>query len=145
MGLLEEAANELILIDPADQSAPVVIRAKIELHMAAKQWDRVIAQAQPLANEYPEFHEAWIAWAYALRELQHVAEALAVLERGLKHHGETHPIFYYNLACYHCLLGDLNPARASLRTACGADEDFKAMAAEDTDLRPLWAELRVSG
>ena len=142
LGLFDEASDELQRIDASERASFPVARVRVELHMARREWDLVIVTAEPLVQDRPEFHDVWIAWAFALREQQRVAEALDVLQQGLEMHGHIHPIFHYNLACYHCLLGDLSRAREELRVAADKDDAFNAMAASDPDLQALWPELR---
>ena len=145
LGMLEDAAAELDSIVFDERFSVLVSRVRVELHMAAKQWDRVILYATRLVETNPEFHDAWVAWAYALRELNQVAEALVVLERGILLHGGDHAVFHYNLGCYHCLLGDSTAAKTALERACSMDESFKASALEDRDYQALWPELRLLG
>ena len=47
----------------------------------------------------------------------------------------------YNLACYECQLGNVTVSKAHLIQATKADVKFKAMALDDPDLEPLWAEI----
>jgi tetratricopeptide (TPR) repeat protein len=143
LGMLNEASDELEAVLFDERFTVPVSRARVELHMAAKHWDIVVGYASRVVDSNPEMHDAWIAWAYALRELNRVAEALAVLKRGVLLHGETYAVFHYNLACYHCLLGDLEPARICLRLACKKDAEFKAGAVADPDLRAMWDELNA--
>ena len=80
----------------------------------------------------------WIGWAYALRELNRVEEARAVLLDAEKYHGTNSAVLHYNLACYDALLGALKNARARLEKACRMDAQFKITAREDPDLVALW-------
>jgi hypothetical protein len=50
----------------------------------------------------------------------------------------------YNLACYACQLGDLEPARNWLAKAVKirGKEDIRKVALADADLRQLWEEIR---
>jgi len=132
-----EAAAELDAIAASDQSRPEVRAARVELHMAAGQWNRVLVVAEALARSNPEMAPAWIAWAYALRELNRVAEARAVLLEAEPRHGQTSAVLHYNLACYESLLGDLAGARHRLTVACAMDKRLEVDAAADPDLRAL--------
>ena len=77
--MLPEATEELALISPADAAHPDVLGVRIELHTEKKQWDFVIGYGEQLARRHPDKDTGWIAWAYALRELNRVEEAKAVL------------------------------------------------------------------
>jgi hypothetical protein len=144
LGLLDEASDELEAVAFDDRRSVPVSRARVELHMAAKHWDIVIGFASALVDTSPELHEAWIAWAYALRELNRVVEALAVLDRGVLIHGDTHPVFHYNLACYHSLLGNFEDSRLCLTLACEAEKSLRTDAKTDPDLQPLRDKLGMT-
>ncbi len=140
--LLKEAKAELGLIPPEDRNAPEVLALHVELAMAGNAWTRVIAVAKKLSSARPAEERPWIAWAYALREKQRIAEARDVLL-----HGEsaiTHPsaLVDYNLACYFSLLGDLAEARRRLKRACIREPAWKAEALADPDLVPLKMQRR---
>jgi Tfp pilus assembly protein PilF len=52
-------------------------------------------------------------------------------------------IFHYNLACYECQLGDIDGAKERLRRTFEIDADFREIALEDADLKPLWELLSL--
>lgn len=52
-------------------------------------------------------------------------------------------MFWFNLACYHCQLGDLEKARECLGQAVGHDGSYRKMALTDPDLEPLWDSLKA--
>lgn len=137
LGLLREAADELDAICFEDRFTSEVMSARVELHLAAKQWDTVVDYASLLTSKEPGDAQGWTAWAYALRELQRVEEARDVLLEADLIHGSTESLISYNLACYYCLLGDLKKAKARLATAFTMDASNKETALEDPDLVPL--------
>jgi len=137
LNLLTEARDELALIHLADHETPQVLAVHIELAMARASWARVIALAAKTTSVAPELEQPWIAWAYALREKQRIAEARDVLLRGERAINGPSPLIDYNLACYFCLLNDLPEARRRLKRACARDPDWKTEAASDPDLAAL--------
>jgi hypothetical protein len=137
LGMLKNAAVELELIGAVDQLRPDVLAVRVDLHMEAKQWEKLVDVAGRLARAHPEIEHAWIGWAYALRELDRVTEARAVLLDGESHHGQTSAVLHYNLACYDSLLGAMASARARLATACRMDERFESEGRQDPDLKAL--------
>ncbi len=139
LGMLNEASDELEAIDGEDRLSDDVLRLRSDLYMQAKEWDLLIAVARELARRDPEYNNAWIDWAYALRELDRVPEAKAVLLEAEPVHGKKCATLHYNLACYHCLLGELEDAKTRLRRACQMEERLKADALDDPDLKALWA------
>jgi tetratricopeptide (TPR) repeat protein len=145
LGLLNEAADELEAIEAGERDLPEVLAVRGEYHMAAKHWELLVGIARELTRADPENEQGWIYWAYALRELERVAEAKAVLVEAESLHGKTSATLHYNMACYHALLGELPFARARLETAFRMHPDFKQAALEDTDLQTLWGELLEGG
>ena len=136
--MLSEAADELDAIASTDRLKPPVLAVRLELEMAAEHWDAVVDIGSNLARETPENERAWICWAYALREVDRVVEARAVLLSAETMHGQTSAILHYNLACYDCLLGDLVIARERLERACKMEPCFEDDARDDPDLAALW-------
>jgi Flp pilus assembly protein TadD len=135
--LLAEAKAELALIRAEDRDAPEVLAMHMELAMATGAWGRVIGFARQLASVYPADEHPWIAWAYALREKQRIAEARDVLLHGEPSIREPSALVDYNLACYYALLGDLPEARRRLKRACAREPDWKTEALTDPDLTAL--------
>ena len=141
LGLLEEAESELDAIAEDDQSALDVLELRVDLHMELKQWPRVVGTAQLVCEKKNTCDRAWIAWAYALRELQRIEEAKAVLLRAETWHGSKSGVLHYNLACYHCLLGEMEEAERRLKRACILDPSWRAVALEDSDLKTMRARI----
>lgn len=139
LDMLGEARAELDAVAPSDQSHSEVLAMRVELHLAAREWDAVVEVAQRLAARYPENEHAWIGWAYALRELNRIEEARSVLLEAETHHGRTSAVLHYNLACYEALLGALKSARTRLAKACRMEKRFEEECRLDPDLRALWA------
>ena len=138
LGMLNEASEELEAVAFDDRFRPDVLAARIELGMTAKHWAVVVGLGQELTARAPELERGWIGWAYALRELGRVAEAKEVLLKAEPRHGAESATLHYNLACYHCLLGEREVARMRLTRACGMHPEFKESALEDPDLKALW-------
>jgi Flp pilus assembly protein TadD len=139
LGMFPAAAAELDGIAAAEQLRPLVRSVRLDWHIAQKQWKRAVAVAGELARAHPGMENAWIGWAYALRELDRVEEARAVLVAAEPHHGKTSAVLHYNLACYDSLLGALKSAQTRLGKACKLDAQFKAVARADPDLVALRA------
>ncbi len=142
LGMVNEASAELELIVGEDRLTLPVLLAHVELHMEAKNWEMLVTVSKSVAQSDPTQERAWIGWAYGLRCLERSAEARTVLLEAEPHHGKTCALLHYNLACYECLLGDLAAAKARLRRACRlGGKQFKAMALEDEDLKPMREEI----
>jgi tetratricopeptide (TPR) repeat protein len=144
LNLLAEAKAELALIRPEDRDAPEVLALHLELAMATGAWMRVIALAKKLSAVSPADERPWIAWAYALREKQRIAEARDVLLRGESAIDGPSALVDYNLACYFSLLGNLPEAPRRLKRACLRNPDWKTEALTDPDLAPLHPQKPVT-
>lgn len=138
LGLVNEATFELEKIEVGDQKLIEVRAVRVELHVAAKQWELVLEIAQPLCGVSPENVGAWIAWASALRELLRVKEAREVLLNAEPLHGGKSADLHYNLARYACLQGFHEEAEKHLTRACKMDKRFELQSLSDPDLVGLF-------
>jgi len=137
LGMFQEAAAELAAIRPSDQLLPEVIGVRIDLHMQAKHWQTVLQLAQDFIRFSPDDEKGWISRAYALRELELIEEAQAVLLEAEPLHGEKCGVLHYNLACYACLLGNKIEAKRRLAIAIKLDKAWKQSALDDPDLKAM--------
>ncbi len=138
LGLLAEASDELEAIEGEARLSAAVMAVRNDLYLAAKSWDLLIAVARELTRQRPKIAAGWINWAFALRELDRIAEAKAVLISAEPIHGKKSAILHYNLGCYECLLGDIDQARARIALASRMDLKLKAEALDDPDLDAMW-------
>jgi tetratricopeptide (TPR) repeat protein len=105
--------------------------------MAAKNWELMADIARHLAEGCADQARWCVHWAYALREMDKVAEAKEVALRGLELHPDE-AILHFYLACYLSLLGKFPEARDHLDRSIRLDERFKAEPVEDEDFAGLW-------
>lgn len=143
LGLASEAKAEMARIPVALQEELEVQELWVDVLMELKVWKRVVRMARTVTAKKPESERAWIAWAYALRELQQIEEAQEVLLRAEKLHGRKSGVLHYNLACYACLLGDQDEAERRLERACKLDTSWREAALEDPDLKDLRPRLAM--
>ena len=137
LGMFKEATAELKAIALSDQSLPAVVSVRIDLHMQAKQWSQVIKFSRELTQLTPADDKGWISHAFALRELERIEEAQAVLLEAEPLVGKKCGLLHYNLACYACLLGNKPEAKRRLTTAFKIDKVWKQEALEDPDLKAI--------
>jgi tetratricopeptide (TPR) repeat protein len=139
LGMVNEASDELEAIEGDARLSDEVLKLRSDLYLQAKQWELLVAVARELARRDPDYEKGWIDWAYALREMNRIADAKAVLLEAEPGHGKKSGVLHYNLACYHSLLGELEEAKARLRRACQIEAGLKAGARDDPDLKALRA------
>lgn len=141
LGMLEDASDELKMIEGSEALSADVMRMRIGLYHQAKNWDLLAAVASALTRLAPNDDQGWISWAYATRRLQGVAGAQEVLLKAIPLRGDTCAVLHYNLACYACLLGHIEEAKRRLSTALKMDPQFKATALDDPDLETMRPEI----
>jgi len=140
LNLFAQAAAELDAIPEEEGEELDVACARVDLHMETKEWERVVSGARVVCARKPASERAWIAWAYALRELQRIEEAKDVLLQAERLHPKC-GVLHYNLACYFCLLGDVAEAERRLTIAGELDDAWIQSALEDPDLRGMRSRL----
>ena len=137
LGMLLEANAELEEIDPFNRAAPEVLAARIAIYHGLKKWELMRQVARRLADFQPNDIQWTISLAYATRRAISIEAAKEILLNAEpKFPKET--VIKYNLACYECQLGDLEAARNYLKSAFEIEPNWRMMALEDEDLKPLW-------
>ena len=145
LGNLTEAQAELAQVSPAQQEHPDVLEVRWTIAAEEKHWEEGLQIAQALVRRAPKRSSGWLHQAYALRRvpnggLQKAWDAL------LPAFGKfpKEPTIPFNLSCYACQLRQLEVARDWLKraVAVGGKEKIKQMALKDSDLEPLWDEIR---
>ncbi len=145
LGNIAEAKAELGRIAPARQNHPDVLEARWQICAEEKHWEQGLQIARALIHAAPERVTGWLHQAYALRRttgggLQDAWDVLLPVSDKFP----EEPIVSYNLACYACQLNQLDSARGWLRraVALAGKDAIRRMALEDSDLQPLWAEIK---
>jgi predicted Zn-dependent protease len=145
LGNVVEARTELAQISAARQEHPDVLELRWSLAAEQKRWEEALEVARALLRRAPKRSSGWLHQAYALRRVpdggvQKAWEALLpAFDKFPKE--ATIP---FNLSCYACQLGQLDAARDWLTRAVAVSgkEKVMAMALNDSDLKPLWDEIR---
>jgi hypothetical protein len=98
------------------------------------------AVAKVLAQREPDNVPWIVSWAYATRRADCLEAARLILVNAVERQPEV-AIFHYNMACYECQLGNLQPANDRLKRAFELEPKYRLSALEDEDLEPLWNSL----
>jgi len=145
LGNIAEARAELDQIDSDLAQHPDVLEVRWLLCAEEKRWDEGLQVARALLKAAPNRSTGWLHQAYALRRVpngtvKHAWDAL--LPAFDKFPKES--TISYNLACYACQMGQLDAARTWFQRALviGGRDKIKHMALDDSDLKPLWEEIR---
>lgn len=145
LGNAAEAAAELNQVRPIWQSHPDVLELRWLICAEQRHWEDALRAASALVERAPERATGWLHRAYALRRVPQGGLELAwdaLLPAFDKFPSE--PIISYNLSCYACQMHRLDEARTWFKRALaiGGKRRVKKMALGDTDLKPLWEEIR---
>lgn len=136
LSMFDEALDELGTMPVDAQQHPTAVELRLVVLMQAKRWKAALATGRELTQAAPEKSIGFIHTAFCLHELGKTEEARTLLLSGPETlHGE--PVFHYNLACYECVLGNLDLARAHLEKSIVLDKKFRDYAETDPDLKAL--------
>ena len=113
---------------------------RVALLRAARQWAGMREAADQLKNRQPAQAETWIWLADATRHSVSLEAARAILIEAEKAF-PSNPHIKFQLGCYHCRLGEIDPAETYVRAAIALDERWNRIALADEDVRELWERL----
>jgi tetratricopeptide (TPR) repeat protein len=140
LGMFLEANTELEKIDPFNRAAPEVLAVRIAIYRGLEKWELMQEIAKRLADFQPDDIQWTILLAYATRRANSIQAAKEVLLNAEPKFPKE-PAIKYNLACYFCQTGDVETAKNCLKRAFEIDSNWRMVALEDQDLRPLWESL----
>jgi tetratricopeptide (TPR) repeat protein len=140
LGMPEEANEELEKIEPDVRHVPEVLHVRLEIYRKTQKWELMQAVAAKLAEFDPGEARWALSLAYAVRRAGSLHAAKPILLDAVRRNPAV-AMFHFNLACYDCQLGDLEGAKAWLKTAFAINPKLRQIALEDGDLEPLWQSL----
>jgi len=145
LGCPDDARDELKMIPAGKQNHPDVLEVWWTLCVHEKEWPDALQIAELELTTAPGDAGGWLHRAYALRRapgggLPQAWEAL--LPAAEKFPKEL--LIVFNLACYACQMEKYDEARNWLKRATEISDQAKVteMALADSDLEPLWPEIR---
>jgi len=137
LGMPLDADAELDLIDPFCRHLPEVLALRAQVYRLLEKWELMRTVAKRLVD-YDSDNIQWTAWlAFSTRRAVSIESAKAILLEAVERHPEA-AIFHYNLACYECVLGDVEVAKARLQHCFKLDPQFRKPALDDPDLKAIW-------
>ena len=143
LGNWREANEELESITPKMRAHPHVLEIRYGICAKAGKWEMAAEVARGISVMLPDESWGWVHLAYSLHELKRTQEAWNALLPVADKFPEN-PTIRYNLACYACQLGNLKESMWWLEKAIdmAGKKDVRLMALDDSDLEPLWKEIR---
>ncbi|MCU0794341.1 MAG: hypothetical protein MUF31_00195 [Akkermansiaceae bacterium] len=136
LDLPEDALRELAFLDPRQRMRRQALEIKLFAEMKAGRWNAGADTGRLLCLREPKEPRFFIHAAFCLHETGDTAAARNWLLTGPSELIED-PIFHYNIACYHCVLGESGRARSHLKRAFAMDDQLRQLAATDKDLATL--------
>jgi tetratricopeptide (TPR) repeat protein len=134
--MYRDAIAELHTLPEETQQHPMVLEMRLVILMQAKHWEEGLETSRQLYAVKPDGDAGYIHAAFCLHELGRTDEARTVLLSGPESL-HTDATYHYNLACYECILGNVDLARAHLDRSVQLDKKFKNYAKTDPDLAGL--------
>lgn len=131
--MTDEALAELERVPEMDRAHEDVLQLRVYILMRSRRWEEALAACRRLREEYPLSNLGYIHGGFCLHELGRTDEALSLLLDGpptlLRE-----PVYFYNLGCYHAVLGHPDEAANYLRMCFNLNGKFREIARYDPDL-----------
>ena len=140
LGMLEDALGELGQLDAEQQERLEVLRMRVEILLRKQDWEDALRLSLRFCAVNPNQPYGYVHAAFCLHELGRTSEAKQTLLDGPASLLDE-PVYYYNLACYDTVLGNIEQAKVYLRASFRLDKSFKAMAKNDPDLKQIRDEI----
>ena len=140
LGMLEDALGELGQLDAEQQERLEVLRMRVDILLRKQDWEDALRLSLRFSAVNPNQPYGYVHAAFCLHELGRTSEAKQTLLDGPASLLDE-PVYYYNLACYDTVLGNIEQAKVYLRASFRLDKSFKAMAKNDPDLKQIRDEI----
>jgi len=136
LSMYDDALSEVGSLPLKVQRHPMVVEMRLVILMQARRWPHALEASLELCRLRPEAASGFIHAAFCLHELGDTPAAKKKLMEGPPSL-EKEANYFYNLACYECVLGNLEAAQQHLTTSITLDKKYKDYAKSDPDLRTL--------
>ena len=147
LGMFDDALGELDQLPEEERSGELATCFRLDIYNAAKRWSEGAQVAREGIEMHPDCSHLYIMGAYAIRRAEDdLQAAFDFLKSGhlcMDQSKTEAPMFWFNLGCYHSLLGDMDEALKCVGTAVDFDVSYKKLALSDPDLEPLWDSMAV--
>jgi len=140
LGMLEDALGELGQLDAEQQERLEVMRMRVDILLRKQDWEDALRLSLRFCAVNPNQPYGYVHAAFCLHELGRTSEAKQTLLDGPASLLDE-PVYYYNLACYDTVLGNIEQAKVYLRASFRLDKSFKTMAKNDPDLKQIRDEI----
>lgn len=135
-----EALAELDALPPEERNSEQALQLRLFVHMKQQTWDVALDVCRYLREVHPEGVAGYIHGAFCLHEQGRTAEALELLLSGPISLADE-ATYFYNLACYSAVLGDITSAIKYVHASFAMDDKFREIAKLDPDLNLIKGSL----
>lgn len=139
--MCREALRELKTLPAELRAKALVLELEVVVLIRAQRWSEAARASKKLCKNEPDLPAGYIHLAYCLHEMGDTVAARKTLLCGPSAL-EKEATYFYNLACYDAVLGDVDAARKHLARSIRIDKKFRDFAKTDNDLAPLHTELQ---
>ena len=140
LGMLDDALTQLDKLDPEYHDRLEVLRMRVDVVLQKRDWQSGLQLGLRICSLHPSESCGYIHAAFCLHELGRTPEAKQTLLAGPAGLLDE-AVYYYNLACYETVLGNLDQAKVYLRASFRLDKSFRERAKGDPDLQQIKDEL----
>jgi predicted Zn-dependent protease len=142
LGMLKDALEHLDQLDCEYQDRFAVQQLRVGILLRKKDWNSGLQCSLRICAIHPEEGYGYVHAAFCLHELGRTAEAKQTLLGGPASLLDD-AVYYYNLACYDAVLGNLEQAKVYLHASfrMNKDKTFREMAKNDPDLSQIRDEF----
>lgn len=138
--MTDEALAELGRIPENDRLHDDVAQLHVYILMRARRWQDALEACGVLREQRPDMSLGYIHGAFCLHELGRTQEAMKLLMEGPASLLRE-PVYFYNLGCYHAVLGNPEEAQNCLQMSFNMDEKFREIARYDPDLEGVMGKF----
>lgn len=135
-----DALAELDSMPSEDRDVESALQLRLFISMKSHKWEESLRICERLRQIYPEAVSGYIHGAFCLHERGQTDAALNLLLSGPSSLAEE-ATYFYNLACYSAVLGDLEGAADYAQRSFAMDDKFRDIAKLDPDLSELRGQL----
>ena len=140
LGMLDDALAQLDQLDTEHEDRLEILRMRVDILLRKQNWKDALRLSLRFCEANPNQPFGYVHAAFCLHELGRTSEAKQTLLDGPAALLDE-PVYYYNLACYDTVLGNLEQAKAYLRASFRLDKSFRELAKSDPDLKQIRDDL----
>ncbi len=140
LGMFDDALEQLDQLGVEFQDQFVVLRMRVDILLRKQEWKKALALSLRICSIHADEPYGYVHAAFCLHEFGRTAEAKQTLLDGPACLLDE-AVYYYNLACYDAILGNLEQAKVYLHASFRLDKSFRELAKSDPDLKLIRDEF----